>query len=93
MCPRALKPGKSHKNLIPDMHIHDLATHPSPYVSIGELADYWMVSRRYLYKQVRAGALDAIQIGPRSCRIPKTAALDFEQKPKVLDTLEFAAES
>ena len=52
-----------------------------------------MVSRRYLYKQVRAGALDAIQIGPRSCRIPKTAALDFEQKPKVLDTLEFAAES
>jgi excisionase family DNA binding protein len=71
------------------MHIHDLATHPSPYVSISELADYWMVSRRYLYKQVRAGALDAIQIGPRSCRIAKTAALEFERRPKVLDDVVF----
>ena len=71
------------------MHIHDLATHPSPYVSIGELADYWMVSRRYLYKQVRAGTLDAIRIGPRSCRIAKTAALEFERRPRVLDDIVF----
>ena len=71
------------------MHIHDLATHPSSYVSIGELADYWMVSRRYLYKQVRAGALDAIQIGPRSCRIPTSAALDFERRPKILDAMGY----
>jgi len=66
------------------MHIHDLATHPSAYVSVGELADYWMVSRRYLYRQVRAGTLDAIQIGPRSCRIARNAALEFERRPKVL---------
>jgi len=67
------------------MHIHDLATHPSSYVSVGELADYWMVSRRYLYKQVQAGALDAIHIGPRSCRIATTAALEFERRSKSLD--------
>ena len=63
------------------MHIHDLETHPTPYVSIGDLADYWMVSRRYLYKQVRAGTLDAIQIGPRSCRIATTAALESSDGP------------
>ena len=71
------------------MHIHDLATHPSSYVSVGELADYWMVSRRYLYKQVQAGALDAIRIGPRSCRIAKTAALEFEHRSRSLDGGEF----
>jgi excisionase family DNA binding protein len=71
------------------MHILDLATHPSAYVSIGELADYWMVSRRYLYKQVRAGTLDAIQIGPRSCRISRGAALEFERRPKVLHDVAF----
>jgi excisionase family DNA binding protein len=67
------------------MNIHDLATHPSSYVSIGELADYWMVSRRYLYKQVQAGTLDAIHIGPRSCRIAKTAALEFERRSRAID--------
>ena len=71
------------------MHIHDLETHPTQYVSVGELADYWLVSRRYLYKQVRAGTLDAIQIGPRSCRIATTAALEFERRPKVLDDVAF----
>jgi excisionase family DNA binding protein len=71
------------------MHIHDLETHPTQYVSVGELADYWLVSRRYLYKQVRSGTLDAIQIGPRSCRIATTAALEFERRPRVLDNVAF----
>jgi hypothetical protein len=48
-----------------------------------------MVSRRYLYKQVRAGTLDAIRIGPRSCRIATTAALEFEKRPKMLDDVVF----
>jgi len=62
------------------MHIDDLVKHPLPYVSISELADYWSVSRRYLYKQVQAGSLDAIHLGPKSCRIPKAAALEFERR-------------
>jgi excisionase family DNA binding protein len=67
------------------MQINDLSTHPSTYVSVGELADYWLVSRRYLYKQVHAGKLKAIQLGPRSCRIPKTAALKFERQLRCLE--------
>jgi excisionase family DNA binding protein len=71
------------------MQIHDLATHRSAYVSVGELADYWMVSRRYVYKQVEVGTLDAIRIGPRSSRIAKTAALEFQRRSKSLGTGDF----
>jgi len=62
------------------MHIDDLAEHPLSYVSVSELADYWRVSRRYLYKQVQAGSLEAIYLGPKSYRIPKEAALEFERR-------------
>jgi excisionase family DNA binding protein len=58
--------------------INDLATHPVPYVLVGQLSKYWMVSRRYLYKQIEAGVLEAIRLGPRSFRISTAAALKFE---------------
>ena len=61
------------------MAIQDLNTHANTFVSIAELAAYWRVSRRYLYSQVVAGALDAIKLGPRSYRILVTSALEFER--------------
>jgi excisionase family DNA binding protein len=65
------------------MAIQDLSSHPRVYVSVAELAAYWRVSRRYLYKQVETGALDAIRFGPRSFRISVPAALEFEQSHSV----------
>lgn len=57
-----------------------LATHGSPFVSIRELATYWLVSPRYVRRQIKSGALVAIRLGPRLYRIPVSAALSFEQR-------------
>ena len=60
------------------MAIQDLKTHPRAYVSLTELAAYWRVSRRYLYKQIQNGTLPALQFGSRSFRISVRTALAFE---------------
>jgi excisionase family DNA binding protein len=60
--------------------IRDLATHVDPYVSVNELADYWHVSRKYIYNQINTGALPALRLGVRLVRIQTKAAQDFEQR-------------
>jgi excisionase family DNA binding protein len=59
--------------------IKDLHAHPSPYVTIAELAEYWLVSRKQIYKQVEAGTLKAIRLGPRLLRISTADAIQFER--------------
>lgn len=61
------------------MAIQDLSTHPHVFVSIADLATYWRVSRRYIYKQVELGILGAVRFGPRSFRISISQALEFER--------------
>ncbi len=60
--------------------IQDLRTHPAPYVTVSELAEYWLVSRKQIYKQIEAGTLHTIKLGPRLLRIRTTEALDFERR-------------
>src|SRR5580704_8743683 len=60
--------------------IRDLVTHPEPYVTVGELAEYWLVSRKQIYKQIDAGTLRAIKLGPRLLRISTSEAIHFEQR-------------
>ena len=60
--------------------IRDLITHPEPYVTVGELAEYWLVSRKQIYKQIDAGTLRAIKLGPRLLRISTPEAVRFEQR-------------
>jgi excisionase family DNA binding protein len=62
------------------MVIQSLATHPLTYVTVSDLATYWMISRRQVYKHIEAGVLAAIRLGPRSYRIPTKAAADFERR-------------
>ena len=71
------KPSTSKK--IKRVPLEDLATHPEPYVTIGELARYWLVSRKQIYKQIEAGTLSAIRLGPRLLRIGTANALAFER--------------
>jgi excisionase family DNA binding protein len=65
------------------MPIRDLSTHPVPYVSVGDLACYWVVSRKQIYKQIDAGTLPAIRLGPRLFRIRTMDARTFEQQARM----------
>ncbi len=63
--------------------IRNLRDHPSPYVTTSELAEYWQVSRKQIYKQIDAGTLKAIRLGPRLFRISREDALEFERASKM----------
>ena len=60
--------------------ITNLATHPEKYVSVSQLAEYWQVSRKQIYKQIDAGTLEAIRLGERLYRIRTSTALEFEKR-------------
>ena len=63
--------------------IVDLQKHPDPYVTTSDLAGYWRVSRKQIYKQIDAGTLEAIRLGPRLLRISTAEAIRFEDKAKI----------
>jgi excisionase family DNA binding protein len=65
------------------MALQALSTHARPFVSIRELAQYWGVSRHELYKQIDAGTLPAVRLGPRLYRIRTTDALSFALSAKL----------
>jgi excisionase family DNA binding protein len=58
----------------------DLASRVAPYVTVNELARYWTISRKHIYKLIEQGNLPAIRLGPRSLRIRTSDALQFERQ-------------
>jgi hypothetical protein len=58
--------------------IIDLDTHPEPYVTMSDLADYWRVSRKQVYRQIETGMLKATVLGPM-LRICTADAIRFEE--------------
>jgi excisionase family DNA binding protein len=60
------------------MAIRDLTCHPSTFVTVDELAQYWSLSRRQVRKHIQSGTLEAMVLGPRLYRIRTAAALEFE---------------
>ena len=57
--------------------IRDLATHPDPYVSVTELAEYWHVSASVVYYWIaKEKILQAERIGG-SWRVKTSVALAF----------------
>ncbi len=62
------------------MRLRDLESHPEPYVTVAELAEYWLVGRKQIYKQIDAGTLSAIRLGPRLLRIRTADAIEFEHR-------------
>ena len=65
------------------MPIRDLATHTACYVTVGDLAAYWVVSRQQIYKRIESGALESIRLSSRLYRIRTSAALDYERRASV----------
>jgi excisionase family DNA binding protein len=63
--------------------IRRLQDHSSAYVTTSELADYWLVSRKQIYKQIEAGTLKAIRLGPRLLRVSTAEAIEFERIAKM----------
>src|SRR5712692_235433 len=60
--------------------LENLKSHSEAYVTIGQLAAYWLISRKQIYKQIEAGTLRAIRLGPRLLRIRTADAIEFEQR-------------
>ena len=56
--------------------IMDLATHQDKHVTLDELAEYWGVSKKALYRQWVKGALEGVQIG-KQIRIPIATARTY----------------
>jgi len=63
--------------------INRLQNHAHPYVTASELATYWSVSSKLIYKQMSAGTLRAIRVGPRLVRISTAEAIRFEETAKM----------
>jgi excisionase family DNA binding protein len=58
--------------------IRHLQTHLSPYVTASDLARYWRVSLKCIYRLVDEGSLQAIRLGPRLLRIRTEDAIRFD---------------
>jgi excisionase family DNA binding protein len=68
------------------MPVKDLQSHPEPYVTVAELAEYWLVGRKQIYKQIDGGTLPAIRLGPRLLRIRTSDARMFERSANMRST-------
>src|SRR5262249_39804805 len=61
------------------MSIVDLALHAAPYVTVGDLADYWEATRRQISKHIETGNLPPMRLGPRCYRMRASDAVQFER--------------
>jgi excisionase family DNA binding protein len=68
--------------LIAARSIANLQTHPHAYITTSDLAVYWGVNRKQLYKQIDAGTLTAMRLG-RILRISTVEAIRFEAIAKM----------
>jgi hypothetical protein len=73
-----LRPESQYEESTVSSTIIDLDTHPEPYVTMSDLADYWRVSRKQVYKQIESGMLRATVLGPM-LRICTIDAIRFEE--------------
>ena len=74
------------------MPLKDLQSHSEPYVTVAELAEYWLVGRKQIYKQIEAGTLPAIRLGPRLLRIRTADARAFERSANMRGARESHSE-
>jgi excisionase family DNA binding protein len=59
--------------------IKSLQDHETAYVTLPELAEYWGIGRKSVYRQVHEGALRAVRLGPRLVRVTVEEARRFER--------------
>ena len=74
----------SENNVAKRRLISRLDDHPSPYVTVSDLAEYWAVSRKQIYKHIELGTLTALRFGPRLLRIQTSEARRFEREARMI---------
>lgn len=57
--------------------IDDLSTHRQPFVTVSELAAYWRVSERTVYRDIDKGALPVCRLPGGLIRIPIAVAQQY----------------
>ena len=57
--------------------ITDLMTHPESLVTVEELAAYWRVSERTIYRDIEKGAITVLRLPAGKIRIPITVAREY----------------
>jgi excisionase family DNA binding protein len=62
--------------------IDDLATHARPFVTVREIARYWLVTDQTVRNWVAGGALRAVRVG-RVLRIPTNEVRRFHARCNV----------
>jgi excisionase family DNA binding protein len=75
------------------IRVRDLASHDAPFLTTGDLAEYWCVSKRHIHKQIEQGNLPAVRLGPRSLRISTDDAIEFERRSRFAPQRDQAADS
>src|SRR3990167_536114 len=58
-------------------NIVDLMTHPESLVTVEELAAYWRVSERTIYRDIEKGAITVLRLPGGQFRIPITVAREY----------------
>jgi excisionase family DNA binding protein len=53
-------------------------------VTVGELTDYWDVSRKQICRLIDSGKLTAVRFGPWLFRVPRAEALKLEEALRVV---------
>lgn len=57
--------------------ILNLETHQAQFVTVQELAEYWGVSTKTIYRHIDKGALKALQLPEGALRIPIAEARSY----------------
>jgi excisionase family DNA binding protein len=58
----------------------DLHAYPGAFVTVGQLSDYWKISRKHVLRLIESGDLESVRLGPKTHRVPVRSAADFERR-------------
>jgi excisionase family DNA binding protein len=65
---------------MPKTPLTDLVAYAGAFLTAGQLADYWGVSRKHILKLIETGCLESIRLGPKTYRIRVHAVIEFERQ-------------
>jgi excisionase family DNA binding protein len=64
----------------PPIQLTDLHAYPGTFVTVGQLSDYWRISRKHVLRLIESGDLESVRLGPKTQRVPVHSAVAFERR-------------
>jgi excisionase family DNA binding protein len=65
---------------MPKTRLTDLLAYAGAFLTVGQLADYWGVSRKHILKLIETGCLESIRLGPKTYRVRVHTVIAFERR-------------